>query len=162
MILPDNSTELNKQMNNLPLSTQPTRKVCPKCGQFTETVDTKCRRCGKTLQTVKAVKIMGAMLLLIGAALLVSMSWLSVWMYNVISQSGQPGAQTEFTGSPQMILFIVFIFGLVMTFGLFATLQGIRQIIYGKRSKLLTIIILVLGGIFMLIGLIIEMRDFHY
>lgn len=140
-------------MQNLYEQAKPVWRVYPKCNQTVETANTKCVHCGKTMQSVAPVRGLGVFLVVIGTVLLAGMSWLSVWMYRAISQSGAPGATTKFNGSRQMIVFIVFIFSVVLLIGFFAALQGIWQIVFGKRNKILVIIVLILGAVFMLTGL---------
>ena len=137
--------------------TKPVKRTCPKCGYIRETAETKCLDCGKTLQSVRRIRLLGILLVDLGIALLAFMIWLSMWMYNTITQSGKPGAESSFTGNSPDIGFIIFIFGLVITVSLCAIAAGTWQIIFGKRNKALAIIVVILGLIFVGTGLSLKM-----
>lgn len=51
-----------------------------------------------------------------------------------------------------MIMFIVGLFGIVLTFGIASFSAGIFQIKYGRRNKGLTTTIMVLGAMFMIVA----------
>lgn len=127
-------------------------RVCPQCNEIVTSSETVCAVCGKKMLPVSRIKALGWLSLFCGLFLLGLMSWLSIWIYQAISRSGQPGAAT-FRGGPEIIGFIVVIFGLVLTFGAFAVISGAWQIIYGTRNKILTFIVIILGIAFIGIGL---------
>lgn len=128
-------------------------RVCPKCNEIVNTSETVCAHCGRKMMSVSRIKMLGWLSLGCGVFLLGLMSWLSLWMYQAIARSGEPGAGT-FRGGPEVIGFIIVIFGLVLTFGLFAAISGLWQIIYGRRNKILTFIVIILGIAFIGIGLL--------
>lgn len=129
---------------------QPTRKTCPKCGDIRDTSETNCADGGKPLQKVSTIRILGVVLVVMGTALLAFMSWLSLWIYGTISNSSKIGS--HFNGTPKDLLFILFVFGLVISISLAATAGGIWQIVFGKRNKLIVFIVLVLGFVFVATG----------
>ena len=86
------------------------------------------------------------------------MGWLSLWIYGAMSNTGNSGSR--FNGSPKDSLFIVFVFGLVISISLAATAGGLWQIIFGKRNKLIIVAVLGLGVIFVVTGLAVAMRKF--
>ncbi len=132
-------------------------RVCPKCNQITETPETKCPRCGKRLQKVATIRTLGALSTVLGIVLLAGMSWLSWWIYHTISASGNPNATSHFNGGSREIAFIAFVFGLIIIFSLTATIAGIWQLIFGKRNKLLTLIVIILGFVFVGTGLAVTL-----
>ena len=134
------------------------RRTCPKCGYVRETAETKCSVCGKTLQSVAKIRLSGVFLVILGTALFAFMSWLSLWMLDRAAQSGRADAAGKFTGDFKDAGFIIFVFGLVMSICLGAAAAGIWQIIFGKRNKLLALLVLILGLVFMGTGLTLKLR----
>jgi hypothetical protein len=129
------------------------QRVCPKCNDIVTTSETVCSACGKKMMPASRIRMLGWLSLLCGVFLIGLMSWLSFWIYNAITKSGEPG-QGTFRGGPEIIGFIIVVFGLVLTFGFFAAISGLWQIIYGKRNKVLTFIVIILGIAFIGIGLL--------
>ncbi|MEP7038517.1 MAG: hypothetical protein ABI891_09240, partial [Acidobacteriota bacterium] len=121
------------------------RKSCYKCGYIRETSDRKCIKCGKLLETVTRIKITGAIQIILGGVLLAVMGWLAFWMLNANSNS-------HFHGDAYEILFIIFVFGLIVSISLGVIIAGIWQIIFGKRNKLLMFAIIGLGIAFLATG----------
>jgi len=80
------------------------------------------------------------------------MSILGVYLGSIISDSNDPGATTRFTGGPQEVMFIVVIFGLVISFGLASIAGGLWQIIYGKPNRKIIVIVFVIAGVLFVIG----------
>ena len=86
-----------------------------------------------------------------GTSLLGIMGWLSLWIYGAMLNTGNSGSR--FNGNRSDALFIVFVFGLVISISLAATAGGLWQIVFGKRNKLIVIAVLVLGFVFAATGL---------
>lgn len=128
-------------------------RVCPKCNEIVNTSETVCINCGRKMMPASRIRMLGWLSFGCGVFLVGLMSWLSFWIYNAITRSGEPG-QGTFRGGPEVIAFIIVVFGLVLTFGLFAIITGLWQIIYGKRNKVLTFIVMILGIAFIGIGLL--------
>ena len=133
------------------------KRTCPKCGYIRETTDTKCPDCGKTLVSVMRIRVLGVFLVMLGTCLLVFMSALSYWIYGLINEPTKPGSTPRFTGGPQEIRFIIFVFALVILIALVSVLGGLWQIIFGKRNKLLVIVIIVLGAVLVVTGRVISL-----
>ena len=125
---------------------------CPKCSFETSEALPKCPNCGSRLQSAKKVRILGGLLLVIGTFLVLVVSTLGVYLGSIISDSNDPGATTRFTGGPQDVMFIVVIFGLVISFGLASIAGGLWQIIYGKPNRKIIVIVFVIAGVLFVIG----------
>lgn len=125
---------------------------CPKCSFETSEALPRCPSCGSRLQSAKKVRILGGLLLVIGTILVLFMTGLGVYLGSIISNSDNPGATTRFTGGSQDVMFIVLIFGLVISFGLASIAGGIWQIIYGKPNRKVIVIVFVIAGILFVIG----------
>ena len=128
-------------------------RVCPQCNEIVNTAETVCADCGRKMMPVSRIKMLGWLSLGCGVFLIGLMGWLSFWIYNAIARSGEPG-QGTFRGGPEVIGFIIVVFGLVLTFGLFAVISGLWQIVYGKRNKFLSLIVMMLGIAFIGIGVL--------
>lgn len=129
---------------------QAIRQTCPKCGYIRETAEKNCLECGKPLQKVSTIRTLGVILVVMGSALLGFMSWLSFWAYGTIANPSKNGS--HFNGDAKDLLFMMFVFGLVISIGIAATAGGIWQVIFGKRNKLIVIVVFVLGFIFAATG----------
>ncbi|HEY5884729.1 MAG TPA: hypothetical protein VIT88_08590 [Pyrinomonadaceae bacterium] len=125
---------------------------CPKCSFETSEALPRCPSCGSRLQSAKKVRILGGLLLLIGTFLVLFMSILGVYLGSIISNSNDPDATTRFTGGPEDVMFIVVIFGLVISFGLASIVGGIWQIIYGKPNRKIIVVVFVVAGILFVIA----------
>lgn len=135
---------------------QPVRRACPKCGYIRETSETNCDFCGKLLQKISTVRISAVVLIVLGTLLLGIMSWLSLWIYGAMSPSGNPNG-SRFNGSGSDALFIIFVFGLIISISLGVTTAGFWQIIFGKRNKLIVFTVAGLGIMFLITGLAVQM-----
>ena len=130
---------------------QSVRRTCPKCGDIRETADEKCRDCGKPLQKVSTIRALGVFLVVLGGSLFAFMSWLSFWAYGTIANPSASGS--HFNGTPKDMLFMIFVFGLVISISLGAMAGGLWQIVFGKRNKLIVFAAIILGIAFAVTGL---------
>ena len=148
---------MNQQKQTLSNPPSPTiRRTCPKCGDIRETGDLNCADCGKPLQKVSTVRILGAILVVIGISLLGLMSWLSLWAYGTVSNPSASGS--HFNGSTNDLLFMIFVFGLVISISLAVTAGGLWQIVFGKRNKLIVFAVIALGIAFAVTGLSVALN----
>jgi len=80
------------------------------------------------------------------------MSWLSFWVYGTIANPSS--SSSHFNGTPKDALFMIFVFGLVIAISLGITAGGgLRQIVLGKRNKLIVFAVIGLGIAFAVTGL---------
>ena len=149
---------MNQPIQVLTNSPSPVRRTCPKCGDIRETIEANCADCGKVLQKVSTIRILGVFLVVMGSLLLGIMGWLSLWIYGAISNTGNSGS--HFNGSPKDALFIIFAFGLVISISLAVTAGGLWQIIFGRRNKLIVFAVFGFGIIFAVTGLAAAMQKF--
>lgn len=128
-------------------------RICYKCNYATSHALTVCPQCGQQqFRTTGQIRRLGWVLAVLGAFLIIFMTWISISIGSVILYSNYPGARSHFTGGPGMIMFIVGLFGIVLTFGIASFSAGIFQIKYGRRNKGLTTTIMVLGAMFMIVA----------
>jgi hypothetical protein len=105
----------------------------------------KCPRCGHKLMTAGKVKVLGWVLIGLGAFLVLFMGVITVIVAGIIAQTGAPGSTQRFDGGPKELALIFGIFGLVIAFGLTCIAAGISQARSGRRNKKL---VKVLMGVF--------------
>lgn len=135
-------------------------RSCAKCEYETDQVLTKCPRCGrKGMQTASTIRVLGWVLLVIGAFLVVFMGALSVLIASIILNSGDPGATTRFNGGTKEIAFIVGVFSVVIAIGVTSLVSGFWQIRYGRRNKSIVRIMVWLALAFMVAGQLVYILD---
>lgn len=127
-------------------------RSCFKCGYETDDPIEQCPQCGRRLRKARTVRRLGWVLVLLGAFLVLFMGTITVGLIRLIAAAQAPDAQVHFNGSPEMLLLIYGIFGLVILFGVVSMVGGIWQIRYGKQNKKLAYIVLAMGLLFLVIG----------
>jgi MFS family permease len=118
---------------------------CSKCGYETMEVVSKCPQCGRKLLSAGQVRRLGWAQLILGLFLVGLMGTIT---FNLAPSMLRPGASqsgTRFTGTPEQAQLILGLFGLVIVFGLTGIVNGLWQIITGRRNKWILVIILVLA-----------------
>ena len=130
---------------------------CAKCSFETSESLSRCPNCGGRLQSARKVRILGWMLLVIGAFLVISMGALGLYLGRLISQTGDSTSTSRFTGGPQDVALIVGVFGLVISFGIASMAGGIWQIVYGKPNRKLMVAMFLVAGILIVIAKAIEL-----
>lgn len=103
--------------------------------------------------------MLGWVLVVLGTVLVVFMGGLGIILGGIIAGTNQPGSTSRFTGGPEVVLFIVVIFGLVILFGLVSMATGAWQIWYGKPNTMLRVIMIVVAGLLFLIGSTVSFFD---
>jgi hypothetical protein len=129
------------------------RRTCLKCGFIGDTTEAKCPACGGLMRATSTIRILGVVMIALGGFLITTMAVISLWAYNLIQQSSAPGTSARFTGTKNQMLMMFGVFGLVTLFGVVALVTGLWQLIFGKRNKLLTWVVLGLGAVFVIGGL---------
>jgi uncharacterized membrane protein len=129
---------------------------CAKCSFETTELLSRCPNCGGRLQSARKVRILGWILLVIGAFLVIFMGALGIYLGSIISQTGETTSTTRFTGGPQDVALIVAVFGLVISFGFASMAGGIWQIVYGKPNRKLMVAMFLVAGILVVITRAIE------
>jgi hypothetical protein len=96
----------------------------------------------------QGVRRRGWVLIVLGVLLVVMMGTITLLTApTMLSRSASPGA--GFTGTPEQALVILGLFGIVIVFGLTGIGSGLWQIVTGRRS--IWIVVLILGLTFLLI-----------
>jgi len=132
-------------------------RICYKCDYATTQPLKACPQCGQQqFRTASQIRTLGWVLAVIGAGLTIFMAWLSVVVGQVILLPNLPGTSTRFTGGPNMILFIVGVFGVVLAIGIASFSAGVFQIRNGRRNKGLVKVMLVLAAMFIIVAGIVR------
>lgn len=130
---------------------------CAKCSFETSESLSRCPNCGGRLQSARKVRVLGWMLLVIGAFLVICMGTLGIYIGSLISQTGESTSTSRFTGGPQDVALIVAVFGLVISFGIATMAGGIWQIVYGKPNRKLMVAMFLVAGILIVIAKVIKL-----
>jgi len=109
------------------------------------------------MQKSTVIRRLGWVLICIGAFLTLFMTGLTVLVGNIVFNPGDSKTSTHFTGTPQDMIFMFGIFGLVLVFGVAGIAAGIYQVKYGKRNMKLTMVVLGLGLLFIAIGMAVRL-----
>jgi len=108
-------------------------RSCYKCGYHASTPATVCPQCRSTLFTDMNTRIRGGLLVVIGLILVGMMSYILLWSLAAFSNSNTLNAR--FTGTEQQKILIIFLFGILILFGLASCSTGFWQLIFGRRNK---------------------------
>jgi uncharacterized membrane protein len=103
-----------------------------------------CTQCGRTVRSPKQVRVLGWVLVSIGAFLVVFMAGLSVVIGRIIAGS-DPEATTRFSGDATQAAIMFGVFGAIALFGLAAATAGASQIRHGRTDARLVGVVLALG-----------------
>lgn len=138
----------------------PALRVCYRCGTEAGIDDRRCRHCSAdALRTPSQIRGLGWMLLGCGVFLLLVMGTVTVFVTQIVLNSGKPGSTTRFAGDRNALVFIYAIFGLVLAFGAASFWAGLQQIRTARRSRGLVSMMLVIAGILYVIGLVVQWLD---
>ena len=111
----------------------------------------------QTTQTRGFIRATGAALVALGGFLIVIMGAITIAVIGMIGQSGKPGTSARFTGTKDQMLMMFAVFGFVLLFGFVSVIAGLWQLIFGRRNMILVYFILLLGGVFLIGGGMVQM-----
>ena len=122
-----------------------------RCGYSMEGRAATCPKCGRKMSSSRTVRIYGTVLVLCGLFLLGLMGTITWTMWPMLMQ---PGAETaggsRFTGTADDAEMILWLFALVMLFGLVSLMTGLWQVTTGRRNRWVAIASLGLAAILIL------------
>lgn len=99
-----------------------------------------CPKCGRRMRSQRTVRIYGTVLMLCGLVLLGLMGPITYYMLPELTHPGREFADgSRFTGSGDEADMILWLFGLVLLFGLVALLTGLWQVATGRRNRWISI-----------------------
>ena len=132
---------------------------CSRCGTETDEPLGNCPRCGRRLHKTSTIRGLGVALVVLGGGLTAFMAWLTLIVSRIIEHSDKPGATSRFTGDASDALLIYAIFGLVLALGLTFVVAGVWQIVYGRRSKKIIVVVVILVAVLYAFGLFVRGWD---
>ncbi len=97
------------------------------------------------MHTATSTRVRGGLLAIIGIFLIVFMGYLMIWAFAAFSNVNGPGAR--FTGTREERLMIIGLFSTLIVFGLMSLGTGVWQLIIGRRNRVLTWVLLGIGGL---------------
>jgi hypothetical protein len=121
---------------------------CSKCNYAASDDVAKCPQCGSWMPKAQGIRLRGWLLIGIGF-LLVAMMAAITFMVAPSMLSGSASGGARYTGTPEQAVLILGLFGLVIVFGLTAIASGVWQILTGRRS--IWLVVVILGLTFLLI-----------
>lgn len=149
MVLPHGSRMINPSLE----------MSCSKCRLDSPAGTPVCPRCGGKVMLKTTVRVLGGVLIGLGAFLMGGMAILTVIVTGMIANSDNPKSTTRFNGSESDMVFMYSIFALVFAFGLTSAVAGVWQVIFGRGNKLITWVIFGLAIIFIIAGNVVELLD---
>jgi hypothetical protein len=107
------------------------------------------------LKSVGFIRGTGAMLIVLGTPLVASMAAIMIWMLSIMQESGKPGSGARFTGTKNEAIARLGVLGAVFIFGAMAIVNGLWQVIFGRRNLFLVYLMLGLAIVLYVGGYIV-------
>jgi hypothetical protein len=121
---------------------------CSKCSYAARENVARCPQCGSWMPRAQGVRRRGYVLIVLGVVLVFMMGTITfLTAPTMLTRRAPSGA--GFTGTPEQAFLILGLFGIVIVFGITCIGSGLWQIVTGRRS--IWIVVIVLGLTFLLI-----------
>jgi uncharacterized paraquat-inducible protein A len=124
-------------------------KTCFRCSYETDTSETICPRCGKTLKSSKNLRVRGGILIACGGFLIVFVTAIAGFLAYLFFGGVMKVPQAEAAKTGMMMFLIFGLLGFIVLFGILALINGIYMLKTGRRS--LVLMWLMLGMVFIMI-----------
>ena len=124
---------------------------CSKCGYAGSRAITRCPECSSWMPRARGIRIRGGILIFLGLILVGMMGTISIVVAPIMFSDGSGGG-SKFSGTPGQAFLIMGLFGAVIVFGVSCILSGIWQIITGRRSILMVVLIVGLALVLVILG----------
>lgn len=135
-------------------------RLCKQCGTVLGADDLRCRQCAdEKVQPPDQVRTLGWILIVCGVVLLLLMGGVTIYVTQLLLESGRPGATTRFTGGRGMMVFMYSLFGLTLALGGACLATGIGQVRTGVRNRHMARIVAVLGGLLLAAGTLAKLLE---
>ncbi|MDT7602771.1 MAG: hypothetical protein QOF61_768 [Acidobacteriota bacterium] len=131
-------------------------RVCRRCGNVATDDAQRCPRCGGTFARAKTMRMLGWMIIGIGAFLAISMSVITFYVAQIMYHTSAPGTHAGFTGTPEMAFFIFALFGFIIFFGLASVVSGAWQVRHARPNRKLMFLLIGMGLLFIIIGRVVR------
>ena len=125
--------------------------LSPLCGITIEGSEKKCPKCGWAMRSSRNIRNRGWVLLCCGLFLVLFMGWIALSLAPTLLRPGIEQGGDTFTGTKDQSHMILGLFGLVILFGAFGTVNAIYMIVTGRQNRIFVIVTLLLAAL--LVGL---------
>jgi hypothetical protein len=125
------------------------RSTClsPLCGITVEGSETKCPKCGWAMRGTRSIRRRGWVLLTCGLFLVLFMGWIAWSLLPTLLRPGVEYEHGSFTGTRDQARMILGLFGVVILFGAFGTVNALYMIATGRQSRVFVIVTLLLAAL---------------
>lgn len=129
---------------------------CLQCGYESTSAEAQCPQCEGRMFSASAARRRGWVLIIAGLFLVILAGVMIIREAVNVYHAGEPDAKVRYTGGTGMIVLMFGFLGLILSFGVGFTANGIWQILYGKQNRNLKAIVFALWSLFMTTALIVE------
>lgn len=129
-------------------------RSCLGCGYEGDSSAAQCPECGGRMFSASSVRNRGWVLIVLGVGLTIFMGVVIINQAINVYHSGEPDAKVRFTGGTGMLWLMFGVLGLVFSLGVTSVVNGIWQVLYGKRNRHLATI---LFGLYSVMGVIVAL-----
>lgn len=118
------------------------------CKTVTPGIVDSCPACGNRVVTSRRIRILGWVLIGLGAFLVLFMGYIANAMYPTLSRPGvaEPGGG-RWTGTAEQAAAVLQLFWLVIGFGALCVANGVWQVATGRRNIAFTVLSLLAAGV---------------
>jgi hypothetical protein len=118
--------------------------LSPLCGVTVAGSEKKCPQCGWAMRSSRNIRMRGWLLLCCGLFLVLFMGWIAASLWPTLVRPGVDYESGRFTGTRDQAQMILGLFGLVILFGAFGTVNAIYMIVTGRQNRVFVIVTLLL------------------
>jgi hypothetical protein len=126
--------------------------LSPLCGITIEGSEKKCPTCGWAMRSSRNIRNRGWVLLCCGLFLVLFMGWIAWSLAPTLLRPGLEQDSSTFTGTKDQAQMVLGLFGLVIMFGAFGTVNALYMITTGRQNRVFVIITLLLAAV--LVGVV--------
>jgi len=121
--------------------------LSPLCGITIPGNEKKCPQCGWAMRNSRNIRTRGWVLLCCGLFLVLFMGWIAWSLWPTLVRPGKEYASATFTGTRDQAQMILGLFGLVILFGAFGTVNAIYMIVSGRQNRWFVIVTLLVAAV---------------
>ena len=126
--------------------------LSPLCGITIEGSEKKCPKCGWAMRSSRNIRTRGWVLLCCGLFLVLFMGWIAWSLAPTLLRPGVGQSGDTFTGTKDQAQMILGLFGVIILFGAFGTVNALYMITTGRQNRVFVIITLLLAAV--LVGVV--------
>lgn len=119
--------------------------LSPLCGITIEGSEKKCPKCGWAMRSSRNIRTRGWVLLCCGLFLVLFMGWIAWSLLPTLLRPGVDQSGDTFAGTKDQAQMVLGLFGVVILFGAFGTVNATYMIVTGRQNRVFVIITLLLA-----------------